>query len=146
MFTFDGKKQEFLQYVTNRNEHESMNLFGGEMFMPRRRKKEEVNVVFLMIIFLLLLASIFILSPAILITSLISLIVDTEIGPLWGTTLIVTAIIIGTMYWKWGGEGLIKKYLIICSIVSFIGLLFCLFVNDNFIIDTIYKMYPVFES
>ena len=79
---------------------------------------------------ILVFALLFILSPGIVITSLIYYIIDSmTTGQLWGTSI----------YWK---GGTIKNYLICSAIIGFLILLITLFygIEGNIFIETLKDM------
>ena len=80
---------------------------------------------------LLFLAVLFVLSPGILVTSLLSTFIDFTTSQLWGTA-IVSSIVIGIgVAWLNGGNDIVKGYLITalcCSLFMFIYYLFITFI------------------
>lgn len=89
---------------------------------------------------ILVFALLFILSPSIVITSLIYYIIDSmTIGQLWGTSIVGSLAVLGIICWK---GGTIKNYLICSAIIGFLILLITLFygIEGNIFIETLKDM------
>ena len=95
---------------------------------------------------LLFLAVLFVLSPGILVTSLLSTFIDFTTSQLWGTA-IVSSIVIGIgVAWLNGGNDIVKGYLITALCCSLFMFIYYLFKPNNCYYDTINKMLNVKSS
>ena len=95
---------------------------------------------------LLFLAVLFVLSPGILITSLLSTFIDFTTSQLWGTA-IVSSIVIGIcVAWINGGNDIVKGYLITALCCSLFMFVYYLFKPNNCYYNTINKMLNVESS
>lgn len=92
-------------------------------------------------VFIMFLGVLFILSPGILITSLLNLFIDFTTSQLWGTAIVGCIIVIIGLFALKGKDGLGKNYLITavgCSLFMFISYL--MVSDNNCFYNTVAKM------
>ena len=110
----------------------------------RRNKNDSGGGLFLILIVIGIIFSMITFAPGIMVASIISRITPLTIGPLWGTTIIVTIIIGVALYYK-QVENPFKRYFLIAIGVFTLGLVITLFDDTNNVYLTVKKMYPILE-
>ncbi|MFN4855080.1 MAG: hypothetical protein ACK5JC_11740 [Bacteroidota bacterium] len=112
------------------------------------KKKKESGSGGLLVIFLLAIGVIFSMitfAPGIVVASLVDQVKPLTIGPLWGTTLTTTLVILAVLYFN-KSEGAFMRYFLISCAVFVIGLIYTLFDDTNIIYTTVKRMYPFIEN
>lgn len=112
--------------------------------MAAKRKQDNGGGIFALIVMVLAVFSMVVLSPGIIAASIARFLFgELGIGPLWGTALSVSLLVLGTCYKKYGEDEYWKSYLGISLGLFIIGGLFCLFTSgNNALYQTVKLMYP----
>lgn len=84
-------------------------------------------------------------APGIVVASLVDHFKPLTIGPLWGTTLTTTLVMLIVLYFI-KSDGSFMRYFLISGAVFVIGLIYTLFDDTNIIYATVKKMYPFIEN
>lgn len=112
-----------------------------------KRKKEggSGGLLFIFLIALGVIFSIMTFAPGIVVASLVDQVKPLTIGPLWGTTLTTTLVILIVIYFI-NKDGWLMRYFFISVAVFIVGLIYTLFDDTNIIYATVKKMYPFIEN
>ncbi len=112
-----------------------------------KRKKEggSGGILLLLLIALSVIFSMMTFAPGIVVASLVDQIKPLTIGPLWGTTLTTTLVMLIVLYFI-NNDGWVMRYFLISCAVFVIGLIYTLFDDTNIIYATVKKMYPFIEN
>lgn len=89
---------------------------------------------------MLFIALLFILSPGILITSILTLSIDFSISQLWGSAIVASIVVLIGLAVLLGGGEIIKNYLITALCCSIFMFVYYLFKPDNCYYNTIVRM------
>jgi hypothetical protein len=111
----------------------------------RREDEQKSSIIgdFFVVLFVLaILFSIITLSPGIAVTALINLLIPMSIGPLWGTTLSVTIILLIVFAIKVEKE-FFYAYLSLSFFVFILLGILTLFVSNNIFYNMVKSMYPI---
>lgn len=114
----------------------------GNRILSEEENAQEGCMEGLGALILVILGVLFILSPGILITSLLNLFIDFTTGQLWGTAIVGCIIVIIGLFALKGEDGLGKHYLItavVCSLFMFVSYL--MVSENNCFYNTVTKMF-----
>lgn len=89
---------------------------------------------------MILIGLLFILSPGILVTSILTLFIDFTTSQLWGSAIVASIVVLIALAVLLGGEGIIKNYLITALCCSLFMFVYYLFKPDNCYYNTIMRM------
>lgn len=84
-------------------------------------------------------------APGIVVAAIVDQLSPMEFGPLWGTALTTTLIILIGFYF-YDNQRFHLRYLILTVGVFILAFIYTLFNSDNFIFRIIHKMYPIVET
>jgi hypothetical protein len=112
--------------------------------MAEKKRQDNGGAIFALIVMVLAVFSMAVLSPGIIAASIARFLFgELGIGPLWGTALSVSLLVLGACYRKYGEDDYWKNYLGLSFSLFIIGGLFCLFTSgNNALLQTVKLMYP----
>lgn len=113
--------------------------------MAKQKKGDGGSLILIILLAVVVIFSMITFAPGIVIASLVDQIKPLTIGPLWGTTLTATLVLVVVLYFK-KSDGAFLLYFLIAGAVFVIGLIYTLFDDTNIIYATVKKMYPFIEN